>query len=40
MVHNNMDILLIVVIMHVNNINILHYKTETDKLDGVVVKTN
>jgi len=38
MVHNNMDIQLIHVIMLVNNINILHYKMEMDKLDGVVVK--
>jgi len=40
MVHNNMDILLINVIMHVNNINFSHYKTVMDKLDGVVVKMN
>jgi len=32
------DILLMLVIKFVNNINILHYKMETDKLVGVVVK--
>jgi len=40
MVHNNMDILLIVVLIHVNNINISHYKMEMDKLVGVVVIMN
>jgi len=38
MVQRIMDILLILVIMHVNNTNISLYKMEMDKLVGVVVK--